>query len=333
MASRSVTRHSPGPGKGTAAQLPVPSPTSMTFWSPEGDEITVSYEFVDPKAARELLEANKHNRPESPRTSAQYGRSIEAKKWPFTGDPMQIDYENLVLNGQHRAEGIELAQTGLWMLMVRGLPPSTQLYMDIGRRRTPIDQLALKRVSTPSHLTATAHLMVSWEHWRDHRSVMSPGVNEVVEYALEHEDRLREAWTIANQIFQQVKRGVSKASIAAAYCRAREVAPPFVVAHFFDRLAYNSGLRRGEPAHTLMNWLIKQDWPHKVRDLLAVVRAWNAEQLGEPLPSLKPPQGGISAPAMPDMSPPVDEDVSPEREEAMRRMEALKARQAAGGKA
>lgn len=296
-------------------------PTSMQLVTPQGDAVTIAYEFVDRERARELLDANELNRPLADRVWEGYARAMEEKDWVFTADPMQMA-RNRLLNGQHRARAIEETGIGQWMLVATGLPESVQQYMDIGRRRSAVDMLTLQGVDKPRVLAATAHLLISWEYWRQYHSAITPGVHEVTEYALEHQDDIRTAWAVALDIFRTVNGGVSVPAIAAAYYRAIQVTDAFTVAHFFDRVASNSGLKKGEPAHSLINRFINLDLSNKVRDLWLTVRAWNAEMKGEPL-RLVLPKDGISSVMMPDMIGPQAEDVSEEREQALIALERL----------
>jgi hypothetical protein len=296
----------------------------MEIVSPEGDVITVAYEFVDKKRASDLLDMNLLNRPLATRTGEQYGRAMENGDWIFTGDPIQLSQDRM-LNGQHRAVGIEDSEVGQWLLVISGLPTTAQQYMDIGRRRSAVDMLSLQGVEKPRVLAATAHLLVSWEFWRANHSAVTPGVHEVTEYALANQDKIRAAWEVAAAIARTVNGGVSVPAIAAAYYRATQVTDAFTVAHFFDRIASNSNLRKGEPAHALITRFINLEVGDKIRDLWLTVRAWNAEMMGEAL-RLTLPKDGISSVQMPDMIPPKAEDVSVEREAALRALEELDAR-------
>lgn len=308
-----------------------PQPWSVQFHSPHGDLLALSYVFVTPEMATELLAANEGNRLLSERLVEQYVRSALAQDWEFTADPVQEGPSRELFNGQHRMEMIKRSGVGQWMIMVEGLPERARQYFDIGRRRTAADMLRMRGFETPRVLAATSRVVLLWEHWRTHHTAVTPGVNEVTEYAVTAEGAIRKGWETALAISDTVGGGVSVPALAAAYMRAMEVADAFTVAHFFDRIAYNNGLSRGEPAWALHKRFVAEMRTSVVETLWFTVHAWNLEMEGKGSGGLAMPRNGISAPQMPDMLEPVPEDVSPEREEALAWQESQELAAANGG--
>lgn len=114
--------------------------------SKAGKAIEVAIEVVTPKTARAWLEANHVNRNVRPKVVNAYRRDMEAGRWVFTGEPIQISQTGALLNGQHRLAALADAKgvRGIDFVVARGLPDSTQTMMDQGVARNVRDALHLE---------------------------------------------------------------------------------------------------------------------------------------------------------------------------------------------
>lgn len=114
---------------------------------PKSNVNSVSVEIVKvTKAqAKEWLEGNEVNRPLRSRVVTAYKRDMEAGRWAFTAEPIQISRTGRLLNGQHRLSALVLAKNvrHIEFLVATGLPDETQAMMDQGIARRLTDALAM----------------------------------------------------------------------------------------------------------------------------------------------------------------------------------------------
>lgn len=131
------------------------------FIQPEWVEIT-------PDLAREWLKTlNTHNRRLNANHVESLARDMRAGHWEPNANAIAfgIDEEGreVLLDGQHRLAAISRAGVPVWMLVQRGLPPSSQAAMDIGRHRTFSDALTLADEKNSSTLAAVLRRITLWE--------------------------------------------------------------------------------------------------------------------------------------------------------------------------
>lgn len=105
----------------------------------------VTCELIDvtPEMAEEWLARNRRNRRFRPAVANKYMRDMSHGLWTFNGEPLQFDWNEDILNGQHRLTAVAKSGTTQTFLVVRGLPPEAQDTMDSGAKRTPGDVLGL----------------------------------------------------------------------------------------------------------------------------------------------------------------------------------------------
>lgn len=294
------------------------------FTTPEG--ATVGYVTIDKAMATTLLQANTRNRTVSDRQVEQYGRALKTG-WPFTGDAIRLGPDGLVLDGQHRLLAIERTGNPMNCLIVSNLDEKVRRFIDSGRKRTAADEMTMEGIANGTVLSSISRLLLSWDHWRTHKSSLTPGNGEVTDYTLDNIGLVTEGAKAAAEVRKYLNR-VSGSAVGAAYARACQVTNnPFEVANFFTRLATGEDMKLGDPLSCLRNTLIGAKSANQVVNLWQIVRAWNAKQSGEGFrgKSITLPKMGVSVTRFPDMDPPpqpavlteLDEEVA----EEMQRLE------------
>jgi hypothetical protein len=103
----------------------------------------VSYEILvlTPEMASEWLLKNKGNRNLRSGVVASYQRDISDGEWLMTGDPIRFDWNDRLIDGQHRLEAIIASGVPVEVLVIRGLDPRVQDVIDSGSKRSAPDVL------------------------------------------------------------------------------------------------------------------------------------------------------------------------------------------------
>jgi hypothetical protein len=116
----------------------------------------LDYDMIDvgPEDARAMLEQNNHNRTMRPEYVRKLAAAMERGEWTVNGEPVQIAEDGTLLNGQHRLNAIVESGVTVPLLVIRGLPISSQMTMDTGLRRNLSDVLALHGESETANLGA-----------------------------------------------------------------------------------------------------------------------------------------------------------------------------------
>jgi hypothetical protein len=105
-------------------------------------KVTYKMTAITPELAAAWLEnRNTHNRPLRDYRIAELARDMSAGRWHDTGEPIKFDYNDALLDGQHRLGAIVASGVTIEMLVIWGLQPETQDYMDIGLKRSVADSL------------------------------------------------------------------------------------------------------------------------------------------------------------------------------------------------
>jgi len=104
---------------------------------------------IDPASAQRLLESNRNNRNVYNANVKKMERAHANKQWKYTGDPIRLDVNGKLLDGQHRLHAAVNTGTTLRVPVISGLPTSYFEYIDISKPRSSKDALALLGVRNP----------------------------------------------------------------------------------------------------------------------------------------------------------------------------------------
>jgi hypothetical protein len=126
--------------------------------------ITAAVEWITPEAARKALGNKAANRHISRVRVQEYARDIKAGNWGLTGETIIYDYNEQLIEGQHRMMAIILADQGIYSLVVRGVDPAEFVRINSGKPRTMADTLGIKGENAPSTLAAAMKLLYLYQH-------------------------------------------------------------------------------------------------------------------------------------------------------------------------
>lgn len=99
---------------------------------------------ITPTLALKWLESNSHNRPVAYETVKVYARDMAMGDWTITHQGIAFDYNDRLIDGQHRLWAIVESKTTVIMQVTFGLHPDTQLAVDGGRVRSARDVISLR---------------------------------------------------------------------------------------------------------------------------------------------------------------------------------------------
>jgi len=109
-------------------------------------QITTRVETITPEVSKYYLERNKHNRPVNVSNVNKLVHALENKEWQVNGQPIIIDWNDNVGDGQHRF--MACMETGISFdtVVVRGISPDAFKTIDTGKVRSAGDVLNISGV-------------------------------------------------------------------------------------------------------------------------------------------------------------------------------------------
>lgn len=120
---------------------------------------------ITPRQAREWLErsAQIKQRNLSRTRIERYAGDMAAGRFELTHQPIAIDPNGLVFDGQHRLSAIVLSKTTVTLMVAYDADPTTFGKIDLGMPRTPSAILALAGYVDSSALAASARLLIAYD--------------------------------------------------------------------------------------------------------------------------------------------------------------------------
>lgn len=113
--------------------------------SERGKGISYTLTKITPELAQAWLQnANSHNRKLRDHHALALSRDMAAGRWHDTATPIKFDRNGVLLDGQHRLQAIVISGATIEMLVIRGLEPEVQDFMDTGLKRSVADALHLE---------------------------------------------------------------------------------------------------------------------------------------------------------------------------------------------
>lgn len=173
----------------------------------------MSYEFITPEIASNLLETNTENRKLSKGTVEAYAQDILAGNWDETvGVAISIDENGILRDGQHRLTAIVRAGKGIHTWVCRNV--SSDGIYDNNRKRSNSDQISIMRPDldpvyrSPRYISVARTIITNTKGSHARRTVTP---KEIIDFTETHKDDL-------NGFFLNMPQStVAKISIATVY--------------------------------------------------------------------------------------------------------------------
>lgn len=277
------------------------------FITIKADHPITSFVAVSSTVAERWLTHNTHNRPLSEDAVMQYQGDMEAGRFKMTGEPIQFSKAGVLLNGQNRLTALANALPPMTLVfnVIRGLDEDVQSYMDLGKKRTPGQQLGILGVKNSNQIAAMTRLLITWENgllWRENKLRRAISTPQVEQWALENHKLV----DLFNRYLAHATRGVgAQPSVSGAMSIAGLRIDPQATIAFFHLLARRINLPEGSPLLALDSRLRRTRAERKrmqQRDELAYfIAAWNLWMRGESVAKLQAGKGGWNGNNFPSM--------------------------------
>jgi len=120
---------------------------------------------VGPDLAREFYDRSiKTQRNLSVSVEKTYAQDMKTSEWAFLGDPIRLDVNGAMIDGQHRAKAVIRSGQAQLIVVITGLAEGVMRYVDMGRRRSYADTLKMREVPNHMQVAALINGMFSWYH-------------------------------------------------------------------------------------------------------------------------------------------------------------------------
>ena len=221
--------------------------------------------LVTPTKAAAWLANNAGNRPLSPARVERYAAQMREGHWELNGETIILGPGDELIDGQHRLSALVAADVKLQMLVARGVAMAARPTVDTGRTRSLSHIVAMMDAdeSNVSKIVSWAKLKerllgrraadMTHEEWAAWRKDNGPGIDWVREHYL-----------------GGAKGPMRSAPVAGSLVFAYRT-KPMKLREFATQLRDGTGLKAGDPAHTMRKWFVDQ--PVAMRsDALGVAR-------------------------------------------------------------
>lgn len=245
-------------------------------------------EFVDvtPEMANFWVKCRyRTNRKVSKIAVRMYMQDIENGRWPLTGEALIFDWDGYLIDGQHRLIAQAKAGSTMRHLVVTGIDPEAQEYIDLGRARTAADQLKLAAEEKSGEKASIANLEIGYSN--NSLASGSSTVPERVQYVRDHSAEMVEAARLGRLIEKNLGGGPRSVYGVVALHFLR-VDPEFAEL-FVNLLGTPEKLNPGDPILALRTRLMHRA-PREfgsmhggARLITTFHRVWNAWIQGEKL--------------------------------------------------
>lgn len=215
--------------------------------------------FITPEIALELLQKNTNNRNFKKANLAFVKNELTKDRWQTTHQPIGIDTNGQLIDGQHRLEAIAKTKKSAWVRVTINCDPKTMNAVDTGRSRNNADMLQIGGLEGSKSI---APVMRQYINYYRHSNVSWTGPEAIVT-SIDITDELKKIEVDVLSIFSYAKKLNTKFSFlpytpAATFmllCEAKDIFAPEYT-EFFDQLVFGAGLPADSPVLTLRNrWL------------------------------------------------------------------------------
>lgn len=215
--------------------------------------------------------------------------------FPFVGDPIRISVDGEVLDGQQRLRAILAAGVTLEFVVISGLPPETQRYMDQGRKRSASDQLTIEGVTESALKASIARLLMEWDRSSILNRRFRASNAEVVRFVLDERTAMDDAARQGKRVYREVP--IPTRVVGAVYYKMTQVNKGMGI-EFTDRLTAGVDLGPGDPILALRRLVLRHDREGLkisiAEHLYYLTTTWQRWLASDQVARLQTPRGGVT---------------------------------------
>ena len=241
-------------------------------------KLTLDVMMVTPEQAAQWLARNKGNRPLGAPTIERYSAYILGAEWCVNGEPVILDDDENLLDGQHRLQAVVGTGVAVPMLVVYGVPADVFPTLNTGKTRCLADVLAI--TGNQNQRTLAGAIRMVWHHRNNTLASVRHGGKvshmALAEFLAEH-PRLEDSVAFVSG---RCKRGVHPPAALAFLHYEMGQKHPEECREFFTRMLSQEGIPPGSVESRLNQWVhdnpaITSTQVGLVLYLAIWIKAWN----------------------------------------------------------
>ena len=243
----------------------------------------MALEEITPQAAAELLANQVGNRRIKLEKVAEWTADMKAGHWQPIPQPIMIDPDGRLIDGQHRLTAVVRSQSTVLMWVARNVPGQMRRYVDGGVVRTAGDVLRMDHgVTNQVAAQASVKLVVGYQRmpnvvWSGASRV---GKQPIIDEYLTDPDTYQQAVSCGNLARKSIGSGLwlTGTTYAALYVLVhRYSATPDLWDEWHRGLSTGAGLPSGDPRLSLRSSRrVGPTYSAGQFGLMACIKAWNA---------------------------------------------------------
>ena len=271
--------------------------------------ITFDLETVTPALAAEWLGANHGNRNQRPRAVSAYARDILNGAWLITGESIKFDWNDRLIDGQHRLEAVIVTGHTIRTLVVRNLNPIVQGVLDTNAKRTAADALRFSGVDIqPKDIASVARVAIAYESGKIRTALDNAKSDVTHTETLEwHHDNpdVESAVALASRVARPI--GATISGLGYAILVLERIDAQSAIEFFMSSAELRTN-GNGDPRKAMLDAFTKiradRRTPTAAETLAIVFRAWNQWRVGKNLSIIRSGasdgRGGVTGVQIPE---------------------------------
>jgi len=210
---------------------------------------------ITPELAEQYLAKNTKNRNYSKARAMAYASDITSGRWLFNPQPIVFDTLGDLIDGQHRLHAVILANKGVDMVIMTGVPENSIGIIDFGKPRSASDILSIGGYESTTNVASLAKKIIMYEaglsnlikgQVRSMAVAYEAGTKpQVVEFARKNFDMLHELVTEGSSIYK--KSNIKLMSPAEIGLMLYILKPHEMALTFMNGIISGVGLNDGTP--------------------------------------------------------------------------------------
>lgn len=243
-------------------------------------------DLLTPARARELLRRNDGNRRMVKQVQANLENDIRTGKWQYNGESIIVSKDGKLNDGAHRCRAVVATGIAVSVSFVFGVERESRFTVDQGAARTAANQLSMMGKIYSETRAGAARLLIHHERGLSLDQVKvspthRPTQQDIVEYALLHDEELTWACGVANTQNKIFRSNVLIALLAVMLLRSSRERER--VEEFCQKLKSGAALVERDPILVVRNKFIngKLNTAPTSEKIAALSGAWHSWRKGK----------------------------------------------------
>jgi hypothetical protein len=212
--------------------------------APASPDVRVSVETITPDQATAYLKLNNCNRPLNLRQVERWANVLRSGEWELNGSTIVLNGTRLI-DGQHRLQAVVASGIPMTTVVVRDVDPKVFDTIDVGRKRTGMDALAIAGYKNTSALATAARDV--WLYQQNAVVKKQPTDNRTLLQVMEEHPCLVDSLRYC----EQLRCGHLSPSLMSSYHYLFTLVDAAFANNFIYDLSKGTGLQAGDPVYLL----------------------------------------------------------------------------------